>query len=76
MEYLHNRNLAHRDLKCENVLLTMNNSVKLGDFGFSRSCVNEQNGSKILSNTFCGSAAYAAPEILQVSFTHFLSKST
>uniref|UniRef100_A0A3B1IVE7 non-specific serine/threonine protein kinase n=1 Tax=Astyanax mexicanus TaxID=7994 RepID=A0A3B1IVE7_ASTMX len=34
MVYLHNRNIAHRDLKCGNVLLTADDQVWLNDFGF------------------------------------------
>ncbi|XP_044754545.1 testis-specific serine/threonine-protein kinase 3-like [Coccinella septempunctata] len=64
VEYLHKHNLAHRDLKCENILLTSANKIKIADFGFARFTVNEE-GESILSKTFCGSAAYAAPEILQ-----------
>ncbi|XP_018565552.1 testis-specific serine/threonine-protein kinase 3-like [Anoplophora glabripennis] len=67
VHYLHNLDISHRDLKCENVFLTATDQVKLGDFGFARFCKNEF-GNKILSNTFCGSAAYAAPEILQGVF--------
>lgn len=67
LEYLHNMNIAHRDMKCENVFITANNMVKLGDFGFARSTLDETTGKKVFSDTFCGSAAYAAPEILQVS---------
>lgn len=64
VQYLHNGNIAHRDLKCENIFLTHNYTVKLGDFGFARrSCDDEQRS--ILSSTYCGSAAYAAPEVLQ-----------
>lgn len=37
---------------------------QLTDFGFSRLCV-DQNGRRVLSRTFCGSSAYAAPEILR-----------
>ncbi|KAK4876387.1 hypothetical protein RN001_012809 [Aquatica leii] len=65
VQYLHNRNIAHRDLKCENVFLTDNNKVKLGDFGFARVCIDKLTGSKVFSSTYCGSAAYAAPEILK-----------
>lgn len=33
LEYLHDRNLVHGDLKCANVLLTAENHVKLADLG-------------------------------------------
>ncbi|VEN46974.1 unnamed protein product [Callosobruchus maculatus] len=67
--YLHNLDVAHRDLKCENVFLTGKNFAKLGDFGFARYCRNK-NGDYLMSDTFCGSTAYAAPEILQGQFYH------
>lgn len=64
IRYLHAMNLAHRDLKCENILISKHMNTKLADFGFARSCVEEETSQKILSNTYCGSAAYAAPEIV------------
>merc|ERR1712137_116119 len=64
MEYLHGQEIVHRDLKCENLFLFKNYKVKIGDFGFARMCVDDR-GNKILSQTYCGSAAYAAPEILK-----------
>ncbi|MEE6519898.1 hypothetical protein FKM82_017663 [Ascaphus truei] len=56
----HGQGVAHRDLKCENILMTSDNIPKLSDFGFAVSL----NGDT-LSATFCGSPAYVAPEILQ-----------
>ena len=41
-------------------MLDVENNVKLSDFGFSRPQKPDQ-----LSRTYCGSAAYAAPEVLQ-----------
>ncbi|XP_063220716.1 testis-specific serine/threonine-protein kinase 3 [Bacillus rossius redtenbacheri] len=63
LRYLHGQNIAHRDLKCENILLSAHYNVKIADFGFARYCV-DGSGRRTLSRTFCGSAAYAAPELV------------
>lgn len=65
IQYLHNLDIAHRDLKCENIFITHDNKIKVGDFGFARHCRDSLTGESLYSKTFCGSAAYAAPEILQ-----------
>lgn len=40
-------------------------NIKLSDFGFARGHMKPKNGQPILSDTFCGSYAYASPEILR-----------
>ncbi|CAH0561282.1 unnamed protein product [Brassicogethes aeneus] len=64
LQYLHNMDIAHRDLKCENCLITNNFNLKLADFGFAR-FVSDNNGKLLLSSTYCGSLSYAPPEILK-----------
>nr|XP_041568495.1 MAP/microtubule affinity-regulating kinase 4 isoform X3 [Taeniopygia guttata] len=60
VHYCHQKNIVHRDLKAENLLLDADANIKIADFGFS----NEfSRGSKL--DTFCGSPPYAAPELFQ-----------
>lgn len=40
-------------------------NIKLSDFGFARGHMKPKDGSVPLSETFCGSYAYASPEILR-----------
>ncbi|KAI6170254.1 Testis-specific serine/threonine-protein kinase 2 [Aphelenchoides besseyi] len=35
-QYLETKNVVHRDLKCENLMLDQYNNLKIGDFGFAR----------------------------------------
>ncbi|XP_050424697.1 testis-specific serine/threonine-protein kinase 3-like [Adelges cooleyi] len=61
VHYLHELNMVHRDIKCENILVTAKLNVKLTDFGFSRIIP----GDDYRSRTYCGSIHYCAPEILR-----------
>ena len=69
VQYLHDMEIAHRDLKCENALITSNYNLKVSDFGFAR-YVTDGYGKRLMSDTYCGSLSYAAPEILKGSPYH------
>ncbi|XP_045169551.1 MAP/microtubule affinity-regulating kinase 3-like isoform X7 [Mercenaria mercenaria] len=60
VQYCHQKNIVHRDLKAENLLLDADMNIKIADFGFSNEFVP---GNKL--DTFCGSPPYAAPELFQ-----------
>lgn len=63
IEFLHNKNIFHHDIKPENILLTgdKKRTIKLIDFGFSR-----ESAQSMLVTTKCGTHTYAAPEIFKV----------
>ncbi|XP_048122864.1 LOW QUALITY PROTEIN: MAP/microtubule affinity-regulating kinase 4 [Alosa alosa] len=60
VHYCHQKNIVHRDLKAENLLLDADANIKIADFGFSNEFTL---GNKL--DTFCGSPPYAAPELFQ-----------
>ena len=59
LNHMHSKNILHRDIKPQNIFLTKNNIIKLGDFGVS----------KALESTFAkaksliGTPYYVSPEI-------------
>lgn len=63
--YLHETNIAHRDLKLENILLDADQKIKVIDFGFS---IGTQKDKTL--NTFCGTPSYMAPELVNKKDYH------
>lgn len=57
---LHNANLAHRDIKPQNVLLTSDFVIKIADFGSSKQ-FNQQH---LMRTNRVGTRGYQAPELL------------
>eukprot|EP00188_Purpureofilum_apyrenoidigerum_P000503 Plantae.Rhodophyta-Purpureofilum_apyrenoidigerum.ctg12191.p1 GENE.Plantae.Rhodophyta-Purpureofilum_apyrenoidigerum.ctg12191~~Plantae.Rhodophyta-Purpureofilum_apyrenoidigerum.ctg12191.p1 ORF type:complete len:327 (-),score=68.09 Plantae.Rhodophyta-Purpureofilum_apyrenoidigerum.ctg12191:790-1770(-) len=62
--YLHDRNIAHRDIKLENIMLTGDADalrVKLIDFGLA--AYSSESISRQGCMEFCGTLQYCAPEV-------------
>ncbi|KAF7726347.1 hypothetical protein EC973_008927 [Apophysomyces ossiformis] len=63
MQELHRLGILYRDLKPENILLAADGHVVLTDFGLSKQFMPDNEDQR--TRTFCGTAEYLAPEILQ-----------
>ncbi|KAF8817547.1 kinase-like protein [Phlegmacium glaucopus] len=61
VDYCHRFNIAHRDLKLENILIDQDANIKVADFGMAT--WQDISRGKLL-RTSCGSPHYAAPEII------------
>ena len=65
VKHMHAKGIAHRDLKCDNILLDKNYNALISDFGLSRVAYRVSKGGIINLNSYCGTEPYMAPEILE-----------
>ncbi|XP_004347387.1 mitogen-activated protein kinase kinase kinase 1 [Capsaspora owczarzaki ATCC 30864] len=62
LEYLHSKNVIHRDIKGANLLVDANGRIKLADFGTARKFEELGTVSKF---SFVGTPFWMAPEVIQ-----------
>ena len=60
LKYIHKKKIVHRDIKLDNILIDLSNTVKICDFGVSRKLSNGD-----IMYEHCGTPAYIAPEIFE-----------
>ena len=59
LKHVHDQRILHRDLKTQNIFLTSNGKIKLGDFGIARVLNNTME----CARTLVGTPYYLSPEL-------------
>jgi serine/threonine protein kinase len=59
LKYIHSKNIVHRDIKLDNILIDLSNTIKICDFGVSKVLKSPD---EIMYDQ-CGTPAYIAPEV-------------
>ncbi|KAF9545452.1 Serine/threonine kinase [Mortierella hygrophila] len=61
LQYFHENGIVYRDLKLDNILLSLDGHIKIGDYGLCKE--NMPYGAT--THTICGTPEFMAPEILE-----------
>lgn len=63
LSYLHREGILHRDLKADNILLDLDGTCKISDFGISKKTDNIYGND--ITNSMQGSVFWMAPEVIR-----------
>lgn len=72
LKYLHDQGVLHRDLKADNILLDMDGTCKISDFGISKKSDNIYGNDA--SNSMQGSVFWMAPEVVRSQGSGYSAK--
>ena len=67
LQYAHGQGVVHRDVKPENIMLTVDGQVKVTDFGLAKLTLEQRDsfGRLTLTGQFMGTLGYMAPEQIE-----------
>ncbi|EAQ83214.1 hypothetical protein CHGG_09618 [Chaetomium globosum CBS 148.51] len=72
LAYLHREGILHRDLKADNILLDLDGTCKISDFGISKKTDNIYGNDK--TNSMQGSVFWMAPEVVRAQGDRYCVK--
>ncbi|KAK3904683.1 hypothetical protein C8A05DRAFT_42299 [Staphylotrichum tortipilum] len=72
LAYLHREGILHRDLKADNILLDLDGTCKISDFGISKKTDNIYGNDK--TNSMQGSVFWMAPEVVRLEGQGYSAK--